>query len=215
LTESRDREFGGNGELSGNGIYVALTLDGTHKPVRFDKNSEDDPDKEDTSGFNKNLLGSIWHDADDASPLSIPKGALRTELETFSQAFMGDIVSFRIQTYTPSRRPGDNPAEWPCIGILLSTRDGDVVLGQWITPEIAQLHDDCRTSWWMSGEISATEGISFLVGRGAPGSMHPPLHVVPGKRKGVAMYACNEKRTRITWWSHREGVRLLLANAGG
>jgi hypothetical protein len=118
-------------EAQGTGIYVALTLEGKHDAVRFDRDDnhdtdddekdngvpddtdfedEDDSDDEDESGSveeditdsTTTVLSKIWDEADLASPRPFEYVATRDDLEIFSQADMGNIANFQIQTYTPN-----------------------------------------------------------------------------------------------------------------
>jgi hypothetical protein len=229
-------------EAQGTGIYVALTLEGKHDAVCFDRDDdhdtdddekdndapddtdfedEDDSDDEDESGFveeditdtTTTVLSKIWDEADLASPRPFEYVATRDDLEIFSQADMGNIANFQIQTYTPNPQPDDKQRDWPCIGICLSTADGHaVVLGQCIPEEIAHLHS--TKGFWTSPVISAAQGISFFT---TPSPSNPrhylTVNVSPGKIENATAYVSNERNTRITWWTHRDGVRIGLTNA--
>jgi hypothetical protein len=208
---------GGNRLVGGAGIYAGLTLSGKHKPVAFDHDDESDPDPDDASGFMNSIFDSIWQDADHAWPPRLFGAASRSDAEIFSQADMGDVSAFRFQTYTPNPKPGDDPNNRPCIGLLLFTSRGPIVLGQWIPPEIAHLHD--TKGWHMSEPFSAAHGITFGGRRSLPphpsagnGKLYSPLWVRSGKLHDTEAYACafacNERHSRIIWWTHRDGARV-------
>jgi hypothetical protein len=73
--------------------------------------------------------------------------------------------------------------------------------------------------WHMSEPFSAAHGITFGGRRSLPphpsagnGKLYSPLWVRSGKLHDTEAYACafacNERHSRIIWWTHRDGARV-------
>jgi hypothetical protein len=176
-------------------MYVALTLDRGSKPLDFYKDDKHDKDSE-LAVRHKQI---IWQNT--FSPPQPSREWTRAELEVLSEADMGNVKSYRCQDFLYISKPPAEPKSlWHCIGMMLETSNGPIVLGQWIPDDLAKLQDGRLKIY---GPFSAEGGILFSTETGSDLSKDPgPIFVNKAVIGSASIHANAD--TIISWWANHD-----------